>query len=169
MSMTQLEPQQGAICIDRKMIADLHSRALSSPLKRSRYNLHSGPDSLVHEMVIGLLGDTYIRPHRHSQKEESFHIIEGELSVLLFDQDGAVTRCIPMSCTRPGSHLIYRLSPAVWHTVIIHSPFAVIHEVTNGPFTPDSAEFAEWAPIPERSVEAQRYLRRLEELIRHQP
>jgi cupin fold WbuC family metalloprotein len=97
---------------------------------------------------------------------ESFHIIEGELSVVLFDDDGTVTRCIPMSCTHPGSHLIYRLSPAVWHTVIIHSPFAVIHEVTNGPFTPDGAEFAEWAPAPEQVAEAARYLQHLEELAK---
>lgn len=36
-------------------------------------------------MLIVMAKGSYIRPHKHKNKSESFHIIEGLLDVIVFD------------------------------------------------------------------------------------
>lgn len=108
--------------------------------------MHLREEDSVQEMVVGLCHDSYIRPHRHIGKSESYHIIEGELSVILFDESGRVTKRIQMSADSTDKNLIYRLSNEIWHTVIPSTEYVVFHEVTNGPFIPSDTQYAEWAP-----------------------
>lgn len=116
----------------------LKELAQSAPLKRSRLCLHLSPDDLVQEMVIVLQKDTLIRPHRHKNKSESFHLIEGSILVVLFDENINPKQFIHLSAN--GQHpFMYRLSSDEWHTVICLSEYAVFHEVTTGPFI--AAEF----------------------------
>src|SRR5204862_7175921 len=58
--------------------------------RRARLCAHPNPDDPLHEMLIVLDRGTYVRPHRHAGKSESFHVIEGELDVVLFAYDGPV-------------------------------------------------------------------------------
>ena len=121
--------------------------AKESPLKRARYCLHHDLNDPVHEMVIATCHDSYIRPHRHINKSESFHIIEGKLKVVFFDDMGNVTKRITMGPFGGEDVFLYRLSCGLWHTVIPVTELVVIHETTTGPFIKEETMFPQWAPI----------------------
>jgi cupin fold WbuC family metalloprotein len=128
------------------LYAKLKRHAYEADMKRARLCLHGSPDDPLHEMIIVFHRDTVIRPHRHQAKTESYHIIFGELDIVLFDEDGHPTRLISMGDLGSGKTLVYRLSRPIWHSVIIRSEYAAIHEVTNGPFRAEESEFAPWSP-----------------------
>ena len=64
-----------------------HFKQLSShnPRKRIRLCAHLSQDDLLHEMLIVHEKNAYVRPHKHPGKNESTHIIEGLVDVVLFD------------------------------------------------------------------------------------
>jgi cupin fold WbuC family metalloprotein len=133
----------------RVRAADLvavQERAALSSRKRARLCAHADPVDPLHEMLICLARDTYVRPHRHVGKTESFHVIEGELDVLLFHPHGTVREIIRMGSYASGKVFFYRLMAPCYHTVLVRTPQALFHETTNGPFEPTDTEFAAWAP-----------------------
>jgi cupin fold WbuC family metalloprotein len=135
------------IClVDKKRLDELKSFALAATMKRARLCLHKSDDDLLHEMLIVFHKDAIIKPHRHSIKTESYHVIYGELDVILFDDNGEPTNIIELGDLNSGKPFVYRISCPTWHTVLIRTEFAAIHEVTNGPFKIEESEFAPWAP-----------------------
>ena len=129
------------------LIEDLVREARETPLKRARFCLHHSPDDALHEMVIALLRASYVRPHRHLDKTESFHVIAGSLQIVLFDDDGRITKRILMGPRGSGRPFLYRLARADWHTVVVEDEWVVFHEVTRGPFRPEDTEYASWSPL----------------------
>lgn len=127
-------------------IAFLKQHAAGTQRGCARVCAHPGAEDSLHEMVIVLSKGFCVPPHRHKGKSESFHVIEGELTVVIFDDDGGVKEKIPMA--PPGSDRVfyYRLSEEAYHTVIPETDFVVFHETTNGPFRREDMEFAAWAP-----------------------
>ena len=124
----------------------LKHHAFEADQKRARLCLHKSPDDLLHEMLIVFHRDTLIRPHRHTGKTESYHMVFGELDIVLFSDDGRPIRLLPMGTLASGKTHVYRLNAPIWHSVIVRSEYAAIHEVTNGPFKLEENEFAPWAP-----------------------
>ncbi|MBI2890677.1 MAG: cupin fold metalloprotein, WbuC family [Nitrospirae bacterium] len=118
----------------------LKREAAVSPRKRARLCLHRDENDRVHEMVIVMIKGTLIAPHRHVNKSESFHIIEGDLVVLIFDPSGRVVRHIAMGPPGSGKTFFYRLSTSDWHSVVPVSETVAFHETTAGPFVRGSAE-----------------------------
>ncbi len=146
MSTHFANPDEPYTTVTPQTIRELVASADNAPLRRARLCLHSGPDDPLHEMIIAFRRDSYVAPHRHLGKSESFHVIEGEIEVVFFDDHGAVTSRLVLSAAHPASPRVYRLRAACWHTVIVRSDWAVIHETTNGPFRPVETETAPWAP-----------------------
>jgi cupin fold WbuC family metalloprotein len=134
--------------------------AQRSPRRRARFCAHTQRNDLLHEMLICLARDTYVRPHRHPGKSESFHIIRGELDVVLFHDDGAIREIIRMGPYSSGLAFFYRLSEPCYHTVVVKSEQVLFHETTNGPFDPAETDYAPWAP-PEGDADCKAYLRSL--------
>jgi len=132
--------------VRRDDIYQLKQFARQTPRKRSRLCTHKDIESSLHEMLILHEKDTYIRPHKHLGKSESFHVIEGKADVIIFGEDGAVLDLIEMSSYSGGEVFYYRLSEPLFHTVIIRSEVVVFHETTNGPFRREDMVFAEWSP-----------------------
>jgi cupin fold WbuC family metalloprotein len=124
----------------------LKAEAAKSERKRVRFNAHPDSKDLLHEMIIVLDRATYVQPHKHLAKMESFHVIEGEAQVVLFDDAGRVTDVVELGPAGSGRCFFYRLRAPVFHTVVIHSPCLVIHETTNGPFKPEETVYADWSP-----------------------
>ena len=58
---------------------------------RARICAHGDNEDAIHEMVIAISSSSYIRPHRHIGKSESFHIVDGSVDVVMFDNDGGIT------------------------------------------------------------------------------
>ena len=94
----------GSDWIDR-----LKGIALTSPLKRARICLHRSDEDCVHEMIIALARDCLFPPHRHVAKNESFHMIEGRLGVVIFNDDGSTRRSFVLA--PPGQQGSICLSP----------------------------------------------------------
>lgn len=136
----------------------LKELAAASPLKRSRICLHRTSDDRIQEMVIMFARDSYVRVHRHRNKSESFHVVEGLLQVVFFDDEGRESRRVRLGPPGSGRPCLYRLACDAWHTVLVESDWVVIHETTNGPFVPGEAEFADWAPDGQNPTAAQEFL-----------
>jgi cupin fold WbuC family metalloprotein len=122
----------------------LKRQASLSENKRARLCLHHSPDDPLHQMVVVFHRDVLIRPHRQCGRSESYHMIFGELDILLFEEDGRPMRLVHLGDASSGKSQIYHMQDQYWHTVIVRSEYAAIHEITNGPFRTNL--YAPWAP-----------------------
>ena len=142
-------------------VAFLKRAAAVNPRRRARICAHHGTGDRLHEMVMVHAGGVYIRPHKHLDKSESFHIIEGRLKVFLFDDAGKLTQTIQMGEPGSGDVFFYRLQSSVYHSVLPESDFVVYHEVTNGPFDPARTIPAPWAPAEGDAAKSAKFLKSL--------
>lgn len=133
--------------------------------KRVRLNLHLGPQDGLHQMIIALDRATYVRPHKHIGKSESFHILEGCVDVVVFGGGGAIKDVIRLSAYGKGDKSIYRMSSSDYHTLRIRSAVLVMHEITNGPFTSSSSLYADFSPDDSDAQGVQAYVEALERQI----
>jgi cupin fold WbuC family metalloprotein len=141
-----LYASDAVVLVGAEDIARLKSDAARNPRQRIRLCAHSGVDDTLHEMLIVHTNHTYVRPHKHLGKSESFHVIEGKVDVVLFDEGGAVTDTIPMGDVASGRPFFYRIASPIFHTLLIRSHVLVFHETTGGPFRRADTVFAPWAP-----------------------
>jgi cupin fold WbuC family metalloprotein len=132
--------------ISAEDIKFLKDRAKANVRKRIRLCAHPDSQDPLHEMLIVHMNDAYVPPHKHISKSESFHIIEGKLTVFIFDDNGNVKETIKMGDLVSGRIFYYRMSSSLFHTVWPESEFVVFHEVTNGPFDRRQMIIAPWAP-----------------------
>jgi cupin fold WbuC family metalloprotein len=147
-------------------IAFVKRTALASPRKRARICAHKSNDDALHEMIIAIAASSYIHPHRHIDKAESFHVIEGEVDVAVFDEAGAVVDVIELGGPGTGRCFYYRLSHSAFHTLLIRTDYLVVHEVTNGPFTPERTLFAPFAPPEKQEQAASEYMKRVAQQVK---
>lgn len=152
------------VAIDGSFIEELKKRALKNPRRRIRLNLHRNVENTLHEMIIVHTNETYVPPHRHQQKTESFHVIEGEFDVVIFGEDGEINKVVPMGPIGTGRNFCYRVVENFYHSLVIHSEIVVFHEVTNGPFIQGQTEFPNWAP-KDGSGEEQLFLQNLRKRV----
>ena len=139
-------------------VAFLKSKLASAPRGRVRLCAHRDGSDPLHEMLIALDKRTYIRPHKHLAKSESFHVIEGVVDVVLFSDDGKIARVLALGDPASGRNFFYRLAGPAFHTLIIRSEILIIHETTNGPFRQGDAIFADWAPEESQTAQAKAYM-----------
>jgi cupin fold WbuC family metalloprotein len=147
--------------VARRDVTPLKELAARSRRRRARLCAHPSAQAPLHEMLIVLDRSTYVRPHRHPGKSESFHVVEGAVTVVVFADDGRVEEVIPMGDYQSGRMFYYRLQEAAYHTVLLEADVAVIHETTNGPFEVGQTEFAPWAPPEDDETGGQAYVRDL--------
>lgn len=116
---------------------------------RVRINLHPENTDSLHEMFIAIRPDSYIRPHKHPNKSEAFHIVYGEVDIVIFEDDGRIREIVPLAAGSSTKAFYYRMSKPFFHTLLIRSDMLVVHEITNGPFIKDSTVFGSFAPNEE--------------------
>lgn len=151
--------------VDECDVALLKEKASSNQRKRIRLCAHKDVQDKLHEMIIVLRNDTYIRPHRHVDKVESFHIVEGRVDVVIFDQDGSIIEVVQMGEYSSGRKFYYRLAIPNFHTLLIRSDFVVFHETTNGPFDRAKSLYAEWSPTEDDAAGSSDFMARLATLV----
>ncbi len=138
--------KSNVVKLQRDNMEMLKQKTAENERKRCRICAHKNAQDVVHEMLITLANGTYIRPHRHKDKSESFHIIEGTAKIVLFDDLGNILDVIEMGDYSSGKTFFYRINDSTYHTVIITSPFLIFHETTKGPFDKGDTEFSSWSP-----------------------
>lgn len=154
-----LYPTDGTL-LDQTGIEELKRLAVLNPRRRVRFCAHRSPNDSLHEMFIVHARNCYVRPHWHLSKAESIFILEGEVDLVLFHTDGAVSRVISMGNPASGRPFFHRLSEPTCHTLLIRSEHLVFHEVTEGPFLRTQTVFPDWAP-EENTTEADAFIANL--------
>lgn len=127
----------------------LKLKAAKNSRKRVRLCAHNDILDSLHEMLIIHARNNYVQPHQHLFKSESFHIIEGRLLVVIFDEKGQIVEVIEMGDISSNDIFYYRLSKNLFHTIIPLTEWVVFHETTKGPFLREETVFAPWAPEDE--------------------
>ena len=151
--------------IDAFDISELKYKAKQNPRKRIRICAHKDTKDSIHEMLIVHEKSCYVRPHKHANKTESFHIIEGKADIILFHEDGSIDQVILMGEITTGRKFYYRLPPFRFHTLLIHSDVLVFHEITNGPFRLEDTILGPWSPEDNNEHKVAEYLANLKNLI----
>ena len=145
------------------MLAQLKQRAGESARGRFRLCLHHDTDHCSQEMAIVQCQGTYVRPHRHlPHKSKSYHVIEGAMTVFLFDDAGRVTRRIKMGPQGSGRTFLCRLVGRDWYLPVAETDMVIYHEVFPGPFDKDAdVEYAPWSPEQDDLSAAADFLREI--------
>jgi len=149
------------VTADDATIAELKRIAARNPRLRSRLCTHPDPLSGLHEMLIVHHRQAYVRPHKHSGKPESFHLIEGTAKVVIFDNARQISDVLDMAPYGQGKLCYYRMPDDVFHTILITSEWLVFHETTAGPFDPSRTAFPDWAPDGNDAATAGHYVAQL--------
>ena len=149
---------EDVVKVDANDIEELKQKAKHNRRRRVRLCTHKDLDASIHEMLIVHEKSCYVRPHKHINKTESFHIIEGSVDIILFDEDGQINETIPMGDYATGCKFFYRLPTSRYHTLLIQSEVLVFHEITNGPFRPEDTVWAPWAPEETDEDEVSQYM-----------
>ena len=170
MKLIQLRPElfvtEGHISsIGNSEIQCIRLAIADTPKRRARINVHNNSTDTLHEMFIAIERKSYIRPHKHPNKTESFHLIEGEVSVVIFNQLGGINQVVELSKSDASKPFYYRLSAPLYHTLIIKSEILIMHEVTNGPFRESDTVYADFSPSEDNTLDFERYMETLEALV----
>lgn len=139
----------------------LKGQVADTDRKRTRLCAHRDINDVLQEMFIVLAKETYIRPHKHLNKAESLHLIEGLADVIFFDENGTITDVIPIGEYLSGCRFYYRIDKPAYHTLVIHSDVLIFHETTQGPFLRTNTVFAPWAPDENDMVAARSFTEQL--------
>lgn len=132
--------------IGNRDINKLKQQSDTNKRKRIRLCAHRDIEDRIHEMLIIHMKDIYVRPHKHINKIESFHVIEGTADIVIYSDDGSIDDVIPMGEYGTDRCFYYRLSDPLFHTLRVTSDYFVFHEITNGPFKKVDTVWASWAP-----------------------
>ncbi len=149
------------VAVGGEDVAALRRRLQTAPRGRVRICAHPGVESRLHEMFIVLRRGCYIRPHKHIDKAESLLVVEGRADVVLFDDDGAIRRVLPVGDYASGRLFYYRIDRPCYHTVYARSESLVFHEATEGPLDRSQTVFAPWSPDEQDAAASREYWARL--------
>ncbi len=144
--------------VDQKVIEFLKHQARVVSRRRARLCAHPSPEAEQHDMLIVSHRDTYVAPHRHMNKTESFLILEGMADALFFDEQGVLAETVPMGPAGSGRPFFYRMPKARFHSLFIESELLVFVESTKGPFVPEETENAPWAPGVDEAEAGKAYM-----------
>jgi cupin fold WbuC family metalloprotein len=140
----------------------LKARLVHGSRGRMRILTHRDTGDQVQEMLIAFRRGVYMPPHKHIDKSESFHVVEGSLDVVVFADNGEVLEVIPMGDYHSGKVFFYRIADPLYHTLVVRSDVVVFHETSGGPFSREANVYASWAPDERDTSAAEQYLVELE-------
>ncbi|MBK7028836.1 MAG: WbuC family cupin fold metalloprotein [Bacteroidales bacterium] len=144
------------IKITTTLLDEVSSKAKSSHRLRMNYNFHPELSDPVQRLLNALEPWTYIRPHRHENKEESFVILRGTILAVTFNNDGTIRDHAILSSDL-GTYGV-EFEEGCYHMLTALEANSVVYEIKEGPFIPHSeGSSAHWAP-PEGSVDAKTFL-----------
>ena len=132
---------------------------------KSRICSHLNNKDKIHEMLIFHKKGAYVRPHRHLNKLESFHLISGEVRIVLFNNKGIPIKVVEMGEYSLGKIFYYKLFKSCFHTVLIDRD-VLFHEVTSGPYIKNQTIFAKWPPVENNKKAVKKYLSKLKKITK---
>jgi cupin fold WbuC family metalloprotein len=155
--------------ITRELLGQVSQAARTSARLRKNHNIHPGDESRCHRLLNAIEPASYIRPHRHldREKDEAFILMSGRLGIVVFTPEGAVDQTVVLS--RESGVLAVDIPSGIYHTALSLESGTVFYEAKAGPYLPlVEAETASWAPA-EGDPAASAYLEGLVGLFGGQP
>ncbi|MCE5277930.1 MAG: WbuC family cupin fold metalloprotein [Planctomycetaceae bacterium] len=138
---------QRVLPVDQALIERIKVRALASPRGQFRLCLHQSIQDAVQEMIIAQRQGVFYPPHCHDDTSVSVQVLQGRLTVIIFDDNGSVIERHDLQPHGQGGEFCLRLSKGCWHMNLPRSPMTVFYETLAGPFLRETANrFPAWAP-----------------------
>lgn len=155
--------QTKPIRVDGELIERLKIVFKKVEPRNVRLCLHENSNANFHDMIILERKSRHYRPHRHNEKGESFHIMEGRLGVFTFDNNGLIID----SCILSDDNIkIYKVKPNMFHAVLPITDFVIYHETKPGPFMGNmDSIYPDWEPNVNNQDEIDSYLNTLKKVI----
>ena len=143
--------------ISTQLLDEVSSRARLSPRRRMNHNFHTDLGDPVQRLLNALEPWTYIRPHKHADKEESFVLLRGTVLAVTFNDDGSIRDHSILSAS--SGILGIEFEEGCYHMLTSLESGSVVYELKEGPFIPHTEPTsAPWAPR-EGSEEVENFLR----------
>ena len=111
-----LYPKERIVTVAAPDLDALKQMAKLNPRHRIRICSHQTAKDEIHEMIIYHPKGTYVQPHKHIGKDESFHLICGEIDCVIFDNQSNVKKAIPMGDYSSGKTFYYRIPSNTYRT-----------------------------------------------------
>jgi cupin fold WbuC family metalloprotein len=119
------------VCVSKELIGMLKRISEENENKNARLCLHASPDDSLHDMIILEYQNKKCRkPHKHLEKEETLHMIEGKMVSLIFDEKGTL---VDKTCL-DENNLAYRTSRNQYHVWLPLTNHVIYREIKQGPF-----------------------------------
>ena len=151
------------IRITTELIDKVVAEARQSPRRRMNYNFHPELSDPVQRLLNALEPWTYIRPHKHTTKEESFVLLSGTVLAVVFNNDGTIRDHAILS--RETGILGIEFEENCFHMLTSLETGSVVFEIKEGPFVPHTeGSSAPWAP-QEGTSEAREFLSKVFETL----
>ncbi len=135
----------GLFVVGKREMDILKAEVNNTARKRIRLCAHKNNAQPMHEMFVVYTNNTYIQPNKHVAKDETFHILEGEADFIFYSESGDVLEIVPLGDHKSGKAFYVRVPMGVYHAVVMHSDYMVIHESTPGPYERAHTVWAPWA------------------------
>lgn len=136
--------------IDKQFIEDIKFKARKNASEKFMYCLHESEDSNMQEIVFAKSRNKYHRPDKHNNCAETKIVLDGEVWIILFEDNGAVKEAFKCSSDDVS---FCRIEKGIFHAIIPITEQVVIYEVREGKFTKDMNIFPDWAPETEDDIE----------------
>jgi len=149
--------------ISEELLDGVTREAQENPRLRMNYNLHESLDAPIHRLLNALEPGTYLPPHRHADKEETYVVLRGSLLTFFYDDLGNITEKV---CLNPSAGIYgVEIPLGTWHSIIALEAGTVIFEIKSGPYKPLPPEdIALWAPAPSDLEGAAIFMKRMLEV-----
>ena len=129
---------------NKKFIDRLKKNASRNKSGKYRTCLHKSIKDSVHEMIVVHTNKTYVKPHKHFNKSETLHVIEGTATVIIFDNNGKIKQKFKIGDYKSGYPFLYKMEKNIYHSFIFHSKYFVFKETTKGPFDIKKTKSQNW-------------------------
>lgn len=128
--------KENPFCISRQQMFILKSLVTIKNIPVFRICMHTNDSADIHEMIMIHSKPSKVGPLKQLKTSLSYHIIEGELVIELFDENGIKLKdyIVSNSNLNENSTISIRLNAKQFRTVSSVSPFAIFLEVGSGPF-----------------------------------
>lgn len=119
------------VCVSKGLIEKLKRISEENANANARLCLHASPDESLHDMIILEYQNKKCRkPHKHLEKEETLHMIEGKMMSLIFDDEGNLIEKTLLD----DENLVYRTSKNQYHVWLPLTNHVIYREIKQGPF-----------------------------------
>lgn len=114
----------------------LFLKEASANAPRARICIHQCPEDALHQMIILHKRGEKNPVHKHLKKEETILVLEGNLIVTFFNDEGKPVESHELSPYGTGKPFILKIGRNEWHTDESLTPVVIFLESRTGPFLP---------------------------------